>query len=90
MAPVVTITESELLDALAQAARGAGPEEARTCPELAAATGLSDKRIRAALKALQVQGRLVVHRVLRENLAGASQPVPAYTILPVKKGKRAA
>lgn len=74
------ITESELLDALASASNT--PADARSVHELVAATGLSEKRIRTALKILQRAGRLGVHRVTRTDLCGRPQQVPAYTILP--------
>lgn len=76
----IVITEAELLDALAEAARGVEPSEARTGPELMAATGFPEKRLRAALKALQAQGRLDVHQVTRQSLDGRAIRVPAYTV----------
>lgn len=90
MASSLSITEAELLDALASAARGDAPEEARTTQELADEAGVPARKVNAALRALHRQGRLVSHRVIRVGVDGRLAPVPAYTILPVKKGKRAA
>lgn len=82
----VEITQAELLDALATAS--AEPEDARTLAELSAETGLSERKTRAALHALNAAQRLVVHRVTRMALDGRNATVPAYTILPAKKAKR--
>lgn len=82
----IVITESELLDALSTASKE--PEDARTIGELMTETGLSQKRVRAALHAFNSKQRLVVHRVTRTALDGRAASVPAYTILPAKKGKR--
>ena len=80
----VSITEGELIAALAEAARGSAPEDARTIQELATEYGMPLKRVRAALHALNVAGRLAVHRVTRAALDGRQASVPAYTILPAK------
>lgn len=74
------ITEQELLDALAAASPGAGPEDARTQEEIAIASCLSIKRVRVAMRALQQQGRLIPHRVMRTRMDGVQTPVTAYTI----------
>jgi hypothetical protein len=76
------ITETELLDALAQAVVGNGPADARTSAEIRQATGLSEKRVVGALHVLANQGRLQVHRVARRALDGRTIVVPAYTITP--------
>jgi hypothetical protein len=80
------ITTAELLDALATAS--SAPEDARTLHELCAEHGLSPKRMRDSLHALNAQGRLGVHQVMRHALDGRRGKVPAYTILPAKKAKR--
>ena len=84
------ITESELLDALAKASAGQGPEEARTASELCKATTppLSVGRVRRALKVFAEQGRLRAYWVHRIAVDGTPRPTPAYTILPVTKRKR--
>ena len=87
MASVAQITESELLDALAASVSGRGPEEAKTVLEIAAATGITEKRVRRALGWWKARGRLAVHRVLRPRLDDTLVPVSAFTILPAKKGK---
>lgn len=86
MAP--RVTESELLDALAKAAGGSAPEDARTMQELADAAGCSRRKVQDTLRMFQTQGRLRVHRVRRTRLDGVVQPVPAYTILPAKRAQR--
>lgn len=79
----ISITENELLDALAAAVGDKGPEEAQTQEEIARTTNINVKRVRLAMKELQSQGRLVVHRVMRARLDGVLVPVTAYTIKPV-------
>ena len=78
----MTITENELLDALAKAASGSAPENARTVQELASTAGVSTAKVLRTLKTFQAQGRLAVHRVPRARMDGVVQPVPAYSILP--------
>lgn len=84
----ISVNEAELLDALAKAAAGSAPEDARTVQELAAAAGVSKGKVADTLRLFQAQGRLGIHRVPRARLDGQVQPVPAYTILPAKKGQR--
>jgi transcription initiation factor IIE alpha subunit len=79
---VVKITEQELIDALALAVGNRGPEEAQTQEEIARASGINVKRVRDAMRGLQAQGRLVVHRVMRPRLDGVLVPVTAFTIRP--------
>lgn len=81
----ISITEAELLEALAESVQGTGPAEAKTVLEIAAASRIGEKRVRAALNVLKAQGRLQVHRVLRPRLDDTLFPTSAYTILPAKK-----
>lgn len=74
------ITESEILEVLAQAARGQEETAARTVEELHESTGIRPSLIRKALRQHKAAGRLVLHHVLRERLDGTYRPVPAYTI----------
>jgi hypothetical protein len=86
----VSVTESELLDALALTVPGDGPEDARTVAEMVQATGIYIRRIRHALARLQQEGRLTVHQVVRRDLAGRRSVVPAYTITPKPSTTKAA
>jgi hypothetical protein len=86
MATLVSISEAELLDALAAATKGSAPEHARTATELAAEHGIALKRMRTALSALKAQGRLQIHTVSREALDGRLSRIAGYTITPAKKG----
>lgn len=79
----MTITQTELLDALAAACASDAPEDARTAQEMADELGLAVPRVRKALKALQRVGRLGMHTVRRTDLSGRPQSLPAYTIRPV-------
>lgn len=79
------ITQNELLEELARYAAGDAPESAKTVQELAFAANISDGVVHKRLKLLQRQGRLRVHRVLRERIDGRMNPVPAYTILPLQR-----
>lgn len=83
MATSVRITETELLEALAEATKG-GPDDARTTMELVEQTGQTRTTVTEALRALHRQGRLVVHQVKRQGFDGKYRPVSAYTILPAK------
>ena len=84
MATSLTITESELLEALAHSQRP-GEDGARTVREMVADTGLAETRIHKALQAFQAQGRLTVYRVRRQAIDGTSKVVPAYSITKKKK-----
>lgn len=80
----IGISEAELLDALALAAPGAAPENARTAEELAVAAGVSKDVVRSRIALLHRAGRVVVHTARRPNVLGKLVPKPAYTILPAK------
>ncbi len=87
----IVITEAELLDALAAAQPGKGPANALTVSEMqrAMTVRIGSERIHKALRELQSQGRLLVHRVSRMRLDGQMGPVPAYEVLPpMKKASR--
>jgi hypothetical protein len=84
MAPI-EITESEILAAIAAEARGNGPKEAKTGPEIRDALSIGEKRFRRAFRQLKREGRLVVHQVMRESIDGRPVMVPAYTITPAKR-----
>lgn len=75
----LTITEGELLEALAHSQKP-GEEGARTVEDMALASGLAPERVRRALKALQRDGRLTVYRVRRPAIDGRQTIVPAYSI----------
>lgn len=79
----VKVSESELLAAVE--ASIAGPSEARTLNEIAAANDLTPLQTKRVLHILQSQGRLIAHRVRRPRMDGIMTVVSAYTILPTKK-----
>lgn len=81
----VKITQAELLEAIADASRGTAPKDARTVAELCEETGRRRERVREALQKLNAQGRLIVHRVEREDISGRRMQTPAYTVLPAKR-----
>jgi len=78
----LTITESELLDALAASQHSTAPEDARTVEQLRVVTGWGDGKMRRMLKQIQAEGRLTVHQVTRPGLDGRMYARPAYTITP--------
>ena len=82
---VAAITETEILEALATAAAGSAPGEAKTSAELAEAHSLTPQKVNRALKHYQKLGRLRHHRVQREAIDGTMRWVAAYTILPAKR-----
>lgn len=81
----VVISEADILDALAAAAPGDGPKEARTLRELARDQRISERRVREALRVLQQQGRLKPHKVNRPRLDGSPFTCTAFTITPKKR-----
>jgi DNA-binding transcriptional regulator YhcF (GntR family) len=83
----ITVTASELMDAIASAGKYAGDANAQTIRELVAATGIHRHAVMAALQGLQKAGRLQTHRVKRTGIDGVARTLPAYTILPVKRKK---
>jgi response regulator of citrate/malate metabolism len=73
----VSITESQLLDAL----RAALPEQddaALTTEEIAAALDISHDKARRLMKGLARSGKIEVVRKRILDLAGRNTPVPAY------------
>jgi DNA-binding IscR family transcriptional regulator len=90
MAPTVTITQAELLEALVEASRNPSADNARTVEEIVEATGVSTPLVRRALAQYAKAGRLAVFRVQRSYIDGRRGLKPGYTILPAPKGKRKA
>jgi hypothetical protein len=79
------LTESELLQAIADAAVNNTPDDpdgAFRVAEVAAAMGWSTKRVIMSLHRMQAAGKLQRCKVWRLDLAGRRMPVPAYRILP--------
>lgn len=88
MASAITITQTELLEALADCARGESSDDAKTTGEMVDESGLSPRHVLNALQTFKKQGRLRVHRVRREGLDGRRTVVSAYTIAPSPKRKK--
>lgn len=84
----MSITEVELMDALAAAIKSEAPEDARTTHQLAKVAGVPESRVAKTLRALASDGRVIPHRVPHVGVDGRRTTVPAYTILPAKKAKR--
>ena len=80
----VTITESELVAALAAATKSEAPQDARTPAQFAASAKVPLSRVMKTLRALHAEGRVVSHRIPHIGIDGRSMMVPAYTILPAK------
>lgn len=83
----IQVTETELLEAIAEATKG-GPAEAQTATEIAERTGVHRKQVMKALRELDRQGRLEPHTVFRRSIDGKTKPVVGYTISPAKKGAK--
>lgn len=82
----ITITETELLDAIASTMSVSdASREAKTAKELSAQSGLSVHSVMLALHAYAKQGRLVVHRVKRESVDLTWRTRVAYTVSPKKR-----
>lgn len=86
MAPV-TISTSELLDALQEATGDTDPTDALTLLELRGLIGWGRDRITKHLLKLKASGRLQVVFVKRERLDGNMVKVPAYRFVKGKKVK---
>jgi hypothetical protein len=84
--PSVTISQQELLDALAAATQA--PEDAMTAEEIAAFANCSTGKVHQCLKAFARDGRLQLHQTIRRRIDGRAQKVPAYSIVPAKKAKK--
>ena len=78
----VVATEAELLEALRTAMehQNIGPDDARTSREMAETTGWSDRRLMRALRALVRSGDMEHVQVMRANLCGVLQRIPAYRL----------
>ena len=76
------LTRSQLVAEVEKALARHDPEDAYTSEELEGIFGLSNKPVRQRLRALAKMGRLETVRVMRADLKGVYQPVPAYRILP--------
>lgn len=87
MASVETITQDEILEALASAFTSDAPENAKTAQELAVETGKSVNTVRRSLQMFQRVGRLRAYRVKRLAIDGTNRPTTAYVILPTRKRK---
>jgi hypothetical protein len=81
----IEITESEVFAALEIA--GTAPKDARTVEQLVAKTGRRHEAVRAALRRINAQGRLVVHHTASRDIAGRNCTIPAYTITSAKRKK---
>lgn len=77
---MASVTEAELLEALAAAVKGTAPKDAKTAQEIADNAGVGIKRARRALTLLKQQGRLAIHSVTREALDGRQCRIAGYTI----------
>lgn len=81
----LTITESEILDAISKAAAGSTPKHAKTVDEISRATNVSKMKVRDAIGRLAMQNRVEVHMVRRLDISLRPTSRPAYTILPAQK-----
>lgn len=90
MASRVSVTESELLDALAEAGPRPAPAHAHalTAAELRERLGLKRDTLKKRLRELNAAGRLETWIVQRTDVGGRPVGVPAYTIKPAPKRKR--
>jgi hypothetical protein len=79
---IATISEAELLEALASSLHSKGPDEAETALGISDRTGFSYKAVRKALAILAGQGRLRRHTILKETLDGRTTPVIGFTVVP--------
>jgi len=88
----MTISESEILDAIREAANSSagGPEDAMTIIELAEAMNVDPRIARKHVASLLKSGAMECVRVRRSSMDGRIMPVPAYRLIaaPKKKAKR--
>lgn len=90
MATRVSVTESELIAAVREAAAmpDDAPADAMTVAEMQTALGLSAQGVRRALDKLRAAGRLAAYRVRRVDVSGRGMIVNAYVIKSQPKAKR--
>lgn len=76
------MTEQDLLEAIRQARSVVGPTEAMTALEIQEATGMGINQVRAKLKVLVAEGKVMVTWVYRDTLTttltGRQARVPGY------------
>lgn len=82
MAPRVSVTESDLLDALAASQVSDAPKHARSAAEMADETGVAITTVNKALRALHRTGRVQSFMVRRPAVDGKMRPIPVYVIRP--------
>lgn len=82
---VLSISEQEIVDAIAGAVAQSNAPEAKTAKEIVEATGQSAHAVNRALNALAKQGRLGVHRMKFTGRDQISRTTIGYTILAKKK-----
>mgnify|MGYP003115544262 CR=1 FL=1 len=78
------MTENEIIDELHKllSAKHQEPDDAFTVTEWCEMLGLQEKAVRKRFRVVKKAGRLDRVIVMRENLAGAVVPIPAYRIIP--------
>jgi hypothetical protein len=78
----LTITESEILDAIRTAlASSVSGDDAMTTTELGTALGTNVARTRNILRGMIAAGRMAPTRVYRPSLDGYPRPVAAYRLV---------
>lgn len=87
MASSVSITRTEIIEALERAFTSEAPSGAKTVQELANETGKSINDVRRSLQTFQQAGRLRAYRVKRLAIDGMHRPTNAYVIVPERKRK---
>lgn len=87
MASVASITQDEILEALASAFTSDAPEGAKTVQELAIEMKKGIGVVRRSLQMFQQAGRLRAYRVKRAAIDGVLRPTTAYVIVPERKRK---
>lgn len=80
---MIAVTESELVEALRQAAQPGSPDVAGalTVVEMAARTGRGEKYVRDNIRKLMSEGRAEMVRIPRAAIDGRMQNLPAYRLV---------
>lgn len=80
---MITVTESELIDALRKAAEpgSSDTEGALTVAEMAARTNRCEKYVRDNIRKMLAEGRAELVRIPRTAIDGRLQNLPAYRLV---------
>jgi hypothetical protein len=84
----MTISESDILQALQDALKRSPGGEGVTANEMAEAKGLRIEKVYRGLKKMIAAGQVVPVKVTRQRIDGMITLVPGYQVVTPKKGRK--